>query len=94
MGLQMKPKTSGRRRDGLHHIDAEVGRRIREARLAKGLTQGQLGERMDLTFQQIQKYEKGLNSVATCRLPSLCKALDMPIINLVTGLDGKQRQRA
>ena len=79
----MKTKTNGRRRAGLRHIDAEVGRRIRKARLAKGMSQTVLGDGMGVSFQQVQKYEMGANSVATCQLPSLCRTLAISITDLV-----------
>jgi transcriptional regulator with XRE-family HTH domain len=78
---------AGRRREGLHHIDAEVGRRIRAARLDQGMSQTALGQILNVSFQQIQKYEMGANSVALCRLPSLCKALKMEVADLVNGID-------
>ena len=76
-----------RRREGLQHIDAEVGRRIRAARLDQGMSQTALGQILNVSFQQIQKYENGFNSVALCRLPSLCKALELSVSDLVNGID-------
>jgi transcriptional regulator with XRE-family HTH domain len=64
----------GRRR-GLGHIDQEVGARVRQYRLRKGLSQSTLAHVVGVTFQQIQKYEKGTNAIATARLPTLCDAL-------------------
>jgi transcriptional regulator with XRE-family HTH domain len=49
-------------------FDKEVGRKIRTARLDKGMSQGQLGVDLGITFQQIQKYEKGMNKCPTSRL--------------------------
>jgi transcriptional regulator with XRE-family HTH domain len=83
----MKPKTNGRRRAQLRHIDFEIGRRIRKARLAKGMSQTKLGEGMGVSFQQVQKYEAGANSVATCQLPGLCKTLAISITKLVADID-------
>jgi transcriptional regulator with XRE-family HTH domain len=78
---------AGRRREGLQHIDAEVGRRIRKARIDRGMSQGELGQYLNVSFQQIQKYEKGFNSVSLCRLPDLCGALGLSAASLVTGID-------
>jgi transcriptional regulator with XRE-family HTH domain len=64
-----------KRRIGLEHIDLAVGATIKRARLTRGLSQERVAELMGVTFQQIQKYEKGSNGVSTSRLPSLCKAL-------------------
>jgi len=87
----MKTKTNGRRRTELRYIDVEVGRRIREARLAKGLSQTKLGDGMGVSFQQVQKYEMGANSVATCQLPGLCKTLKIDVTDLIAKLDAKPR---
>lgn len=60
-------------------IDIHVGGRIRLRRLMNGLSQEKLGEQMGLTFQQIQKYEKGVNRVGASRLFHLAQVLDVPI---------------
>ncbi|MEP1142602.1 MAG: helix-turn-helix transcriptional regulator [Henriciella sp.] len=61
------------------HVDHQVGRRIRQARRAAKLTQGQLGDTIGLTFQQVQKYEKGVNRVSAGTLYDIAKVLDIPI---------------
>ena len=61
------------------HVDHQVGRRIRQARRAAKLTQGQLGNKIGLTFQQVQKYEKGVNRVSAGTLYEIAKVLDIPI---------------
>ena len=58
--------------------DKTIGRRLRLLRLERGLTQEQLAERLNITFQQIQKYEKGTNRVAAGRLQALAKILKVP----------------
>lgn len=58
-------------------FDAEVGRRIRLARLAAGLSQGELAAGVGVTFQQLQKYEKGLNRVAASRLVAISRVLGL-----------------
>jgi transcriptional regulator with XRE-family HTH domain len=67
--------TSRGKSRGLGHIDAEVGARVRQYRLRKGSSQTTLADAIGVTFQQIQKYEKGTNAIATARLPMLCDAL-------------------
>ena len=82
---------AGRRREGLQHIDTEVGRRIRKARLDMGMSQGELGQYLNVSFQQIQKYENGFNSVSLCRLPGLCKALELSAGDLVDDIDSPSK---
>ncbi|ARW10082.1 helix-turn-helix domain-containing protein [Acetobacter ascendens] len=60
-------------------IDAHVGKRIRLRRTLLGLSQEKLGEALGITFQQIQKYERGANRVGASRLYHIACALDVPI---------------
>ncbi len=60
-------------------IDVHVGGRIRLRRMMSGLSQERLGEQMGLTFQQIQKYEKGANRVGASRLFQLAQVLKVPV---------------
>ncbi len=60
-------------------VDAHVGGRIRLRRLLMGMSQERLGEALGLTFQQIQKYERGINRVGASRLFDLARALDVQI---------------
>jgi transcriptional regulator with XRE-family HTH domain len=59
--------------------DAEVGRRLRTQRLTKGLSQTQLGAKIGVTFQQVQKYENGVNRIGAGRLSRIAEALDVPV---------------
>jgi transcriptional regulator with XRE-family HTH domain len=59
--------------------DMEVGRRIRARRLAKQMSQTGLAMQLGLTFQQVQKYEKGTNRVGAGRLQRIAEILDAPI---------------
>lgn len=59
--------------------DVEVGQRIRARRMAKGMSQTELGEMLGVTFQQVQKYEKGVNRVGAGRLVRVAEALDVPV---------------
>ncbi|NLS20151.1 helix-turn-helix transcriptional regulator [Rhizobium sp. P40RR-XXII] len=60
-------------------IDVEVGKRIRAQRRLLGMSQSALAERLDLTFQQVQKYEKGTNRVGASRLQRVAESLGVPI---------------
>lgn len=59
--------------------DAEIGRRIRTQRLALGMSQTVLGEKLGITFQQVQKYEKGINRIGSGRLEELARILSVPV---------------
>src|SRR5436309_5988455 len=59
--------------------DAEVGRRVRSRRLECRLSQTDLADRIGVTFQQVQKYEKGVNRIGAGRLQRISEALDVPI---------------
>jgi len=65
-----------RRADGR---DAEVGRRVRSRRLECRLSQTELAAKIGVTFQQVQKYEKGVNRIGAGRLQRITEALDVPI---------------
>ena len=60
-------------------IDIHVGSRIRLRRTMLGMSQEKLGEALGLTFQQIQKYERGVNRIGASRLFDLARVLDVPI---------------
>jgi transcriptional regulator with XRE-family HTH domain len=59
--------------------DIEVGRRIRAQRLVRRMSQTELGTRVGITFQQIQKYEKGVNRVGAGRLTRIAEVLGVPV---------------
>lgn len=60
-------------------IDVHVGTRIRLRRNMIGMSQEKLGDRLGITFQQIQKYEKGTNRVGASRLQSIASHLEVPV---------------
>jgi transcriptional regulator with XRE-family HTH domain len=60
-------------------VDVHVGSRVRYRRMIVGMSQEKLGEKMNLTFQQIQKYEKGTNRIGASRLFQLSKILEVPV---------------
>jgi transcriptional regulator with XRE-family HTH domain len=59
-------------------IDRHVGARVRMRRLMVGLSQSKLADALDVTFQQVQKYEKGANRIGASRLQHLARVLDVP----------------
>ena len=64
---------------GPHPVDVHVGSRLRTARLLKGLSQAALGDRLGVTFQQIQKYERGTNRMSASMLWYAADALSVPV---------------
>lgn len=60
-------------------INRELGRKIRKARELARLTQAQLGARIGMRFQQIQKYESGANNISGARLVQVARALELPM---------------
>lgn len=60
-------------------IDVHVGSRVRLRRTLLGMSQERLGDQLGLTFQQVQKYERGVNRVGASRLFDLARVLDVPI---------------
>ena len=67
-------------------IHVHVGLRLREMRIARGLTQAQLGMAVGVTMQQIQKYEKGRNRVSATMIYGLARRLAVPISAFFEGL--------
>jgi transcriptional regulator with XRE-family HTH domain len=59
--------------------DVEVGHRVRALRLEKGMSQGKLGDQLGVTFQQIQKYEKGTNRIGAGRLQRIAEIFNVPV---------------
>src|SRR5580658_7481808 len=74
------PRRPGRRKsNGPHPTDVHVGSRVRLRRNMLGLSQEKLGEAIGLTFQQVQKYERGANRIGASRLHELSRVLDVPV---------------
>jgi len=65
--------------EGPNPIDVQVGARVRLRRNMLGLSQEKLGEAIGLTFQQVQKYERGANRIGASRLHELSRVLDVPV---------------
>jgi transcriptional regulator with XRE-family HTH domain len=66
-------------------VDKHVGSRVRMRRLMLGMSQEKLGEALGLTFQQVQKYEKGTNRVGASRIQHICEILQVPVSFLFEG---------
>lgn len=69
-----------------HPVDAHVGKRIRHRRWMVGMTQQQLADRVGIKFQQIQKYETGMNRVSASRLWDIADTLGVQISFFFEGL--------
>jgi len=70
-----------------HPVDVHVGKRIRHRRWMVGMTQQQLGETVGIKFQQIQKYETGMNRVSASRLWDIAQAMEVPISFFFEGVE-------
>ena len=66
-------------------VDKYVGSRVRMRRIMLGMSQEKLGEALGLTFQQVQKYEKGTNRVGASRLQQISEILQVPVSFLFDG---------
>ena len=64
---------------GPNPIDVHVGSRVRLRRMSLGMSQERLGRHLGLTFQQVQKYEKGANRIGASRLYAIARVLDAPV---------------
>ena len=69
-------------------VDKHVGSRVRMRRLMIEMSQEKLGEALGLTFQQVQKYEKGTNRIGASRLQQICDILQIPVSFLFEGAPG------
>jgi transcriptional regulator with XRE-family HTH domain len=72
-------KTPRRRAEGPDPVDVHVGQRLRHIRMRRGLSQEALGDRIGVTFQQLQKYERGANRISASRLFHLSQVLDVAV---------------
>ena len=69
-----------------HPVDVHVGQRVRQRRWMVGMTQQQLGNKVGIKFQQIQKYETGTNRISASRLWDIAAALDVDVSFFFEGL--------
>src|ERR1041385_7270027 len=80
MAISRPVRRLGRRKsDQPDPVDVQVGSRVRLRRNMLGLSQEKLGEAIGLTFQQVQKYERGANRIGASRLHELSRVLDVPV---------------
>jgi transcriptional regulator with XRE-family HTH domain len=79
---KMKQRSAGK-------PDIELGKRIRLRRVEQKISQAELGDKLGVSFQQVQKYEKGVNRVGAARLQQIATALDVPVTFFY---DGKARE--
>ena len=70
-------------------IDIQVGNRVRIRRMLIGMSQERLGDLLGLTFQQVQKYEKGVNRIGAGRLFEVSRILNVPIDFFYEGVEGQ-----
>jgi len=70
-------------------IDRKVGQRVRSRRLEIGMSQERLAELLGVTFQQVQKYEKGVNRIAVSRLWDIANALELSVCRFFDGLGAR-----
>lgn len=70
-------------------VDRKIGQRVRSRRLEIGMSQEGLAELLGVTFQQVQKYEKGVNRIAASRLFDIAAALDMPVSRFFEGMGAR-----
>ena len=81
---KFKPRSSGK-------PEIEMGKKIRLRRVEQRISQSDLGEKLGVSFQQVQKYEKGINRVGAARLQQIATALDVPVTFFYDG-DGKTKE--
>src|SRR5436190_444235 len=72
--------------------DIEIGSKIRALRLQRGLSQSGLAQGIDLTFQQVQKYEKGMNRVSAGRLQRIADLLNAPVMFFYGGMGARPKK--
>ena len=74
-------------KDGPHPVDIQVGLRARERRILAGMSQTAVAERLGLTFQQLQKYERGHNRISASKLYELANIFDVPVSYFYEGME-------
>ena len=71
------------------NVDRHVGGRLRLRRTVLGISQTTLADRIGISFQQVQKYERGSNRISASRLCQFAQVLDVPVVYFFDGLGGK-----
>jgi transcriptional regulator with XRE-family HTH domain len=87
-----QPSAASGRKRSAGAEDIEIGRKIRALRLERGLSQSDLADGIGLTFQQVQKYEKGTNRVSAGRLQRIADMLNTPIMFFYTGMGARTQK--
>jgi transcriptional regulator with XRE-family HTH domain len=93
MAVTTKSRIASRRRTANgepHPVDIHVGNRVRQRRTLLGLSQEKLGEALGLSFQQVQKYERGTNRVSASRLYEMGRVLDVPVSYFFENIDAAE----
>ncbi len=86
--MARRPRGTKARRPEDVEIDRHIGQRVRERRVVLGLSQTALADGLGITFQQVQKYEKGFNRIAAGRLYGCAELLGVPPAYFFEGLEG------
>jgi transcriptional regulator with XRE-family HTH domain len=89
-----RARRRGVKYEGPNPADVHVGARVRLRRTMLGMSQEKLGEALGLTFQQVQKYERGANRVGASRLWEMSRVLDVPVSYFFEELEGGGRSGA
>ncbi|WP_397420629.1 helix-turn-helix domain-containing protein [Phenylobacterium sp.] len=92
--LAVASVVDGGRVDGPHPVDSHVGLRIRMRRKEMGVSQERLAESLGITFQQVQKYERGANRVSASKLWEIATALRTPVSYFYDGLSDRESAAA
>lgn len=79
-----------RKNDSIDLIDKHIGKKIYELRLAKGMSRQELGEKILVTHQQCQKYEKGTNRISAGRLMLIARVMNKPIEYFYEDVEGTE----
>ncbi len=90
MDLRVKPaagQSGGKRR--IIDFDVEMGRRLRLHRMQRGIGQSDLGDAIDVSFQQVQKYENGTNRISAGKLIHIARVLRVPLALFFDGLENE-----
>ena len=74
-------------------VDQHVGWRIRQRRRSLGMSQMALADRLDLTFQQVQKYERGFNRISASKLYEIARIFSVPLTDFFEGLPSTTGER-
>src|SRR5277367_2187353 len=93
MGLSSRPTTRfvcSVPKKQANPIDIQVGNRVRIRRMLIGMSQERLGDLLGLTFQQVQKYEKGVNRIGAGRLYEVSRILNVPVDFFYEGIASQE----